>query len=105
VPPSTYSASRGVGKIVWQEFDRDRSIQPGIGGAVHLPHAALADLGFDPVDSDSRSRPDPGDGKSLGNGLFGGVTGEQFVDFAANIRVGGGEEAFALHSSGGARAL
>ncbi len=37
-----------------QDFDGDPPLQLGVGGAVHLTHAALADLGFEFVDTEAR---------------------------------------------------
>jgi hypothetical protein len=37
----------------WQDLDRDLTFQPGVGGAIHLPHAALADLRGDVVDAET----------------------------------------------------
>ena len=34
---------------------RDLTLQPGIGGSIHLPHSAFADLGSDLVDAKARA--------------------------------------------------
>ena len=38
-----------------QDLDRDLALQPRVGRPIHLPHAALADLGGDFVDAEARA--------------------------------------------------
>jgi hypothetical protein len=38
-----------------QDLDRDLTSQPGIDRPIHLAHAALADLGRDVVDAETRA--------------------------------------------------
>jgi hypothetical protein len=45
-----------LGKRRWERLDRNPALQSGVGRAIDLAHAALADLGDDFIDAKPRSR-------------------------------------------------
>ena len=49
LPSATSLSLRETSKLIGQDLDRHVAIEPGVSGTIDLAHAALAELGGDPV--------------------------------------------------------